>query len=210
MARKLKSDRILFLTTVVLVELSILMVYSASVPIARENWEDPYRFLTKQALWAALGMALLGVVMRIDYLFYRRPAFIWTSLAGVTVCLVAVLFMPAHNRAHRWFGFGGLGIQPSEFAKLAAIIFTAALLERRMHRINDAEVCAGACRGRRRHPDRTHPPSTGSRHGRVVGPHRRGDGSRGRAQLWYATGTLCGACRPWPRWSSSFPTGNGG
>jgi cell division protein FtsW len=137
MARKLKSDRILFLTTVVLVGLSILMVYSASVAIARERWEDPYRFLTKQAMWAALGMALLGVIMRINYLVYRRPAFIWTSLVGVTICLIAVLFMPAHNKAHRWLGFGGLGIQPSEFAKLVAIIFTAALLERRMHRINE-------------------------------------------------------------------------
>jgi cell division protein FtsW len=138
MARKLKSDRILFLTTVVLASISILMVYSASVPIARAKWEDPYRFLTKQVMWGALGMAFLSVVMRIDYSFYRRPAFIWTALLAVTSCLVAVLFMPAHNRTHRWFGVGGLGIQPSEFAKLVAIVFTAALLERRMHRINDA------------------------------------------------------------------------
>jgi cell division protein FtsW len=40
--------------------------------------------------------------------------------------------------ARRWFSIGGLGIQPSELAKLSAIVFIAALLERRMHRINDA------------------------------------------------------------------------
>jgi cell division protein FtsW len=41
------------------------------------------------------------------------------------------------NNARRWFGIGGIGIQPSELAKLAAIFFIAALLERRMHRINE-------------------------------------------------------------------------
>jgi cell division protein FtsW len=127
----------LFLTTVALVGVSILMVYSASVEWARDRWDDPYRFLTKQVMWAALGLAVLAVMMRVDYRLYRLPAFIWSSLVAVTVCLIAVFFMPAQNGAHRWLGVGGLGIQPSEFAKIVAIVFTAALLERRMHRINE-------------------------------------------------------------------------
>jgi cell division protein FtsW len=45
--------------------------------------------------------------------------------------------MPPHNNARRWFGVGDLGGQPSELAKLSAIFFIAALLERRMHRINE-------------------------------------------------------------------------
>ena len=48
-----------------------------------------------------------------------------------------MLFSPPVNSARRWFGVGGLGVQPSELAKLAAIFFIAALLERRMHRINE-------------------------------------------------------------------------
>jgi cell division protein FtsW len=48
-----------------------------------------------------------------------------------------VLFSPPVNSARRWFAVGGLGVQPSELAKLVAIFFIAALLERRMHRIND-------------------------------------------------------------------------
>ena len=55
------------------------------------------------------------------------------------------------NGTRRWFGVGGLGVQPSELAKLAAIFFTAALLERRMHRINEVQLLAAADRaGRRR------------------------------------------------------------
>jgi cell division protein FtsW len=137
MARKLKSDRVLFIATLLLLSLGIVMVYSASAVVAMERTGRPYFFLTKQAMWAALGMAVLGIVMRLDYHTYREPAFIWTALGLVALGLVAVLFSPPVNNARRWFAVGGLGIQPSELAKLAAIIFIAALLERRMDRINE-------------------------------------------------------------------------
>jgi cell division protein FtsW len=139
MARKLKSDRILFVTTLVLVCLGVVMVYSASAALAETRSGNPYLFLLKQVMWVALGIALLAVVMRIDYRTYRQPPFIWSSLGVVSAALIAVLFMPAHNSAHRWFGIGTLGIQPSELAKVVAVIFIAALLELRMHRINDVK-----------------------------------------------------------------------
>ncbi len=137
MAKKLKSDQPLFMATILLVCLSIVMVYSASAVVAMERFQQPYLFLTKQLLWASLGFAILWVVMRVDYRLYREPLFIWTSLAVVVVCLIAVLFSPPVNSARRWFSIGGLGIQPSELAKLSAIFFIAALLERRLHRINE-------------------------------------------------------------------------
>jgi cell division protein FtsW len=137
MARKLKSDPILFLTTILLVGLSIVMVYSASAVVALERYQQPYLFLTKQLLWGTLGIALLAVVMRIDYRVYREPLFIWSCLGIAIVALIAVLFSPPVNNARRWFSIGGLGIQPSELAKLSAVVFIAALLERRMHRINE-------------------------------------------------------------------------
>jgi cell division protein FtsW len=137
MARKLKSDPLLFLATILLVALSIVMVYSASAIVAQERYQQPYLFLTKQVMWATLGIAMLGLVMRIDYRLYREPPFIWTCLGVVTVALVAVLFSPPVNNARRWFAVGGLGIQPSELAKLSTVVFIAALLERRMAKIND-------------------------------------------------------------------------
>jgi cell division protein FtsW len=137
MARKLKSDRVLFLATILLVGLSIVMVYSASAVVGLERFGKPYVFLIKQGMWAALGMGMLGLVMRVDYRTYREPVFIWTCLGVVAAALVVVLFSPPVNNAHRWFGVGGIGVQPSELAKLVAIFFIAALLERRMHRIDD-------------------------------------------------------------------------
>jgi len=137
MARKLKSDRVLFIATILLVALSVVMVYSASAPMALDRYGRASFFLIKQGMWALLGIALLYVVMRIDYRVYREPAFIWTCLALVTLALVAVFLRPPVNGARRWLGVGGIGMQPSELAKLAAIFFIAALLERRMQRIDD-------------------------------------------------------------------------
>jgi cell division protein FtsW len=137
MARKLKSDKVLFLATLLLLFAGVVMVYSASAVMAMERFGHPYMFLIKQVMWAALGLATLAIVMRVDYRTYRQPSFIWIGLGLVLVCLVAVLFSAPINGTRRWFGIGGIGIQPSELAKLAVIVFTAALLERRMHRIND-------------------------------------------------------------------------
>src|SRR3954468_3047878 len=121
MARKLKSDKVLFIATILLVGLSIVMVYSASAVIGLEKYGKPNMFLMKQGMWAVLGMAMLSVVMRIDYKLYREPFFIWSCLAIVGVALIAVLFSPPVNNARRWFGLGGIGVQPSELSKLAAI-----------------------------------------------------------------------------------------
>ena len=137
MARKLKSDRLLFVATIVLVSVSVVMVYSASAVLAMERFQEPYRFLMRQALWAALGLGVLAIAMRIDYRTYRNELFVWTLLAAVAGMLVAVLFTPPVNGARRWLGLGGLGVQPSELAKIGCILFAALMLDRRMHRINE-------------------------------------------------------------------------
>jgi cell division protein FtsW len=138
MARKLKSDKLLFTATLVLVCASLVMVYSASAVIGLEQYQQrPTFFLFKQATFALLGLALMPVLMRIDYRHYRQPIVIWTALAMVAFGLVAVLFGPRINGARRWFGGAGIGVQPAEFAKIVVVFFVAAILERRMDRIDD-------------------------------------------------------------------------
>ncbi len=137
MARKLKSDKLLFTAMLLLVCASVVMVYSASAVIAMERYQQPNLFLFKQATWVLIGLAVMPIVMRIDYRHYRQPIVIWSALGLVVFALVAVLFGPRINGARRWFGVAGVGVQPSELAKLAVIFFVAAILERRMERIDD-------------------------------------------------------------------------
>jgi cell division protein FtsW len=143
MARTLRSDKLLFVATLLLVGTSILMVYSASSFLAMTKYHSPYYFLFKQLAWAVIGLIALGITMKLDYRVYRQPAIIWFGLGMVLLALVAVLFMPARNGTSRWFGIGSMTLQPSEFAKIVLIIFSAALLERRMHRIADVKYALG-------------------------------------------------------------------
>jgi cell division protein FtsW len=139
MARKLKSDKVLFLATLLLVCASVVMVYSASSALAMQRFNQPYFFLIRQGMWAALGLAAMSVAMGFDYGDYREPSFQWMSLVVVTLGLVVVLFSRSINGSSRWFGVGGIGVQPSELAKLSAIFFMAAILERRMDRIDEIQ-----------------------------------------------------------------------
>ena len=137
MARKLKSDKVLFLATLLLVCASVIMVYSASAVVAMGRFQQPpWFFLLKQVIWAVLGIGLLGAAMRVDYRLLRRPLVIRAGLAIAVAALIVVFFGPAINGTRRWFSIGGVGIQPSELAKVAVILFTAAALEQRMERMD--------------------------------------------------------------------------
>ena len=70
MARKLKSDRVLFTAALLLVCASIVMVYSASAVVALERFQQPYFFVTRQALWAVLGLAVLAPLY-----FFKCPLY---------------------------------------------------------------------------------------------------------------------------------------
>ncbi|MGE0394613.1 MAG: putative lipid II flippase FtsW [Vicinamibacterales bacterium] len=137
MSRTRKTDKPLFVATLLLVCTSVVMVYSASAVVAMDRFQQPNLFLTKQALWAALGVAVLAIASRVDYRLYRNDRVVWAVLGLVGLMLAAVLFSTPVNGTRRWFGIGGLGIQPSELAKIACVLFTAVTLERRMHRINE-------------------------------------------------------------------------
>lgn len=137
MARKLKPDKLLFLATLALLSVSVIMVYSASALLAMDRYARPYHFLLRQVSWAVMGCGLLWGVMRIDYRRFRQPGVLWTAIGVTTLALVAVLFSDPINGTRRWFGIAGFGVQPSELAKIALIMFAAAQLERRMERVND-------------------------------------------------------------------------
>ena len=84
MARTLKSDKLLFWATLLLVGVSVVMVYSASAVQSTDAGKAPYYLLLRQLAWVVLGLGVMVVAMRVDYHVLRRPEVIWT-LAGITV-----------------------------------------------------------------------------------------------------------------------------
>jgi len=134
--RKGPADFGIFLLTVALVGLGVVMVFSASSPKAFEMYGDAYYFLKRQLVWALLGGAAMLVVMRIDYWHWRR----WAGpVFALAVLLLVLVLLPAVGRqvhgARRWVGYGNLAFQPSEFAKLAVMLYAAVGLARRPERV---------------------------------------------------------------------------
>jgi cell division protein FtsW len=137
MARKLKPDRILFLVTLVLVGFGVAMVFSSSAIVAKAKFGDPNFFSFKQLISATLGLAVMFVIMKVDYHIYRQPVVVFSALAVVVALLVLVFFLAAAANTHRWIQLSGFSVQPSELAKLALIFFLASLLEKRKGKVND-------------------------------------------------------------------------
>jgi cell division protein FtsW len=141
---RLRTDWILFFTILSMVGFGLVMVYSASSPVAqiRYHWE-PYHFVLRQAGCAVFSFLALMCFRRLDYRRLNTPACAFTALGVVLTMLVVVYVVDA--RTHRWFRFGGIGsLQPSEFAKPALILFLAYFVARRTHAINRRRTLAQA------------------------------------------------------------------
>jgi cell division protein FtsW len=130
------SDGVLLSLTLAVLVLGWVILYSASALVAEAKFGDQYYFLKKQILWSAIGLAGMLAASRIKLSFVQglaRPA-----LAGVAVLLVLVLAV-GHEvlGAKRWLRVGPVGLQPSEFAKLAVVLFLADALDRKRSRLTD-------------------------------------------------------------------------
>ncbi|WP_067931576.1 stage V sporulation protein E [Alicyclobacillus kakegawensis] len=126
-----KMDVVIVAATLCLLALGVTMVHSASSVVSVERFGDPFYFTKRQLLWAALGVALMLVLSGYDYHRWRRLA---PAIAAISfVLLVVVLPLgQSRNGSQAWLGIGSFGIQPSEFAKLALILFLA-------HYLTDSE-----------------------------------------------------------------------
>lgn len=116
-------DRPFLIIVILLVAIGTIMVFSASYAYAQSKFEDSYFFAVRQLRWVIFGTgAMLFFAYVMDYLIIRRfqKIFFYFSMA----LMVLVLFFGTEaNEATRWFQIGPLSIQPSEFAKLAIILY---------------------------------------------------------------------------------------
>jgi len=132
MPRGMRPDRWLFLATLALCVMGAVMVFSASAVTAQSQTGSAYGFFLRQVAALVIGLAGLLGLSRMDYRLLRRPPVVFTALGAVLVLLLAVLFLDRAHATHRWVRVGPASLQPSEFAKLAVVIFLAWFLEPRV------------------------------------------------------------------------------
>jgi cell division protein FtsW len=121
---------LLVLVTAALVLFGLVMVYSATSGSAALGNANPLGYVERQVAYAIIGVALLLVISRVDLERIRliAPTLVVTALF---LCLAVLAIGARINGARRWITFGPLAFQPSELAKLALVIWTAAYLSRR-------------------------------------------------------------------------------
>lgn len=108
-----------------LVAIGTIMVFSSSYAYARSKYGDSYYFAFDQIMWVSIGTAaLLFFAYIFDYLWIRRLQMPFFVLCMIAMALVPVLGYEV-NEATRWFKLGPVTVQPSEFAKVAIILFFA-------------------------------------------------------------------------------------
>lgn len=129
MPRRLENDRWLFGVTLALCLLGAVMVFSASAVTADHQYGRSYIFLVRQAAFLLAGLFGMFALMRTDYRRLREPAVVYTALCVVLLMLVGAFFLDKSHATHRWIKFGPLGVQPSELAKLAVILYLAWFLD---------------------------------------------------------------------------------
>lgn len=129
-------DVYLFFTTLMLVFIGIVMIFSSSAILAKERFGDTYYFLKRELIYFVLGLVGLFITKRIPYQIYSR--FVYPIL-GVTFVLMALCFVPGLSHeaggASRWIRFGGFSMQPSEWAKVSVILFAAYLISKKGEKI---------------------------------------------------------------------------
>jgi cell division protein FtsW len=139
--RRLEMDRWLFGVTVALCLLGAVMIFSASAVTAENQYGHGYFFLVRQIVWLILGLVGMFALMRMDYRKLREPAVVYTAVCVVLLLLVGAFFLDKAHATHRWIRYGPIGIQPSELAKLAVILYLAWFLDQKRRNKAAMEFC---------------------------------------------------------------------
>ncbi|MBI4722007.1 MAG: cell division protein FtsW [Candidatus Stahlbacteria bacterium] len=122
-------DKTILFITFILVAVGILMVYSSSAFASLRAKDSSTFFLRKQLIPLGIGIILLIVMIKTDYHKLGKWSYFFMAASAVLLIAVLVLGSSIHG-VRRWIRFGGISIQPSEFARIAVIIFMADFISR--------------------------------------------------------------------------------
>lgn len=130
----------------VLTMLGLVLVLSASSIRELHAGRSPWGPFSRQAGWAALGAISMIIIARVPYLRWRS----WvTPILALGMGLMLLPFVPGVGRsvggAHAWVKIGPLSFQPSEFLKIAVLMYCADLLTKRERAMHVTRATLGPC-----------------------------------------------------------------
>lgn len=130
-------DRTLLTVSLLLIAIGFLMIFSTTPVIAREKFGDRLHFFNKQLLFLFLGLLVFVFLILFKKPFYLNPRLVMAIMALAFTGLSLVFFFQKINNTSRWIRFGGMSIQPSEFAKIALVLYLAMMLSRKESDVNN-------------------------------------------------------------------------
>jgi cell division protein FtsW len=137
---KSQYDRTLLVVILMLIVISVVMVYSSSSVVALTAYDDPAFFMKRQIIWAAVGLALMTVTMRLDHRLLSDRRLV-LALVLISVILLAATLVPGVGRmvngSRRWLRLGMFSFQPSELAKFAVVVYLSYIIAKKGERIRD-------------------------------------------------------------------------
>ncbi|PKG39630.1 putative lipid II flippase FtsW [Psychromonas sp. Urea-02u-13] len=129
-------DKPLLVIVLLLMCIGMVIVASASIPEGIALSNDPFRFLKRQALYVFICLTLIAGIVNVPFSFwYKRQMLI--LILSLTALLAVLVIGTEVNGSIRWLRLGPVNVQPSEFAKLAIVIFLASYLVRRQEEVVD-------------------------------------------------------------------------
>lgn len=128
-------DKKLLYSTLGLLIIGLVMVYSSSSVMAESRFGSQIFFLKKQIVWLLAAVAVAWMVLRIDV--KKIAPYSVLAMFATLAMLILVFFMEARNGSHRWLFIGPFTLQPSELFKLVTIVFLAYSLSREKRDITD-------------------------------------------------------------------------
>jgi len=130
--KKYHFDKPLFITSAIILIFGLIMLYSASVAVGIDRFEDSTYFIKRQIIALVIGLVAAYIVYKIDYHFWEQWSliFLFTSIV-LLICVLIPGFGVSDQGAQRWLDFGFMGFQPSELVKLTLILYMGAWMSER-------------------------------------------------------------------------------
>ena len=132
--QKGKLDITFLSFVLLLLTIGLVMLFSASYAYSYEYYQNSYKFISRQAAFAAVGLCLMFFISKIDYHFWRK--FAWAIFLISTLLLIVLLALPpmvSGMDVKRWIVIGPLNFQPSEIAKFSIILLFSSLIAAHQH-----------------------------------------------------------------------------